>query len=138
MQQKRKIVPPVYLVLTMGAVYAADRWLPIVQWVPDPVSRSVTLLFLALGLLLIGHSAWSFSKVDTGIVPFDPATSLVTGGFYRFTRNPMYLGMLLILLGMAFKMGSLGGFLPVPLFVWIINRNFIRGEEEFLEEAFGD
>ncbi|NNL96107.1 MAG: hypothetical protein HKO64_10845, partial [Xanthomonadales bacterium] len=66
MQQKRKIVPPVYLVLTMGAVYAADRWLPIVQWVPDPVSRSVTLLFLALGLLLIGHSAWSFSKVDTG------------------------------------------------------------------------
>lgn len=138
MQQKRKIVPPIYLLLTMALVYLADRFMPLVNWVPEPVSRPVALLLLAFGLVLIGHSARAFSKAETGIVPFDPATSLVTGGFYRFTRNPMYLGMLLILLGMAFKTGSLGGFLPIPLFVWVINHNFIRGEEEFLEDAFGD
>lgn len=138
MQQKRRIVPPVYLLLTMGLVYVADRWAPLLEMVPRQVSVPVALVLMVLGLVLIGHSAWAFSRADTGIVPFDPATTLVTGGFYRFTRNPMYLGMLLILLCMAVRTGSLGGFLPIPFFVWVITRNFIRGEEEFLEEAFGE
>ena len=71
-------------------------------------------------------------------MPFDEATTLVTGGSYRFTRNPMYLGMVLILLGAALGRGSLGAFLPIPAFVWVIRRQFVLPEERFLEEAFGD
>lgn len=137
-QKKRKVVPPVYLLLTMLLVYAADRWIPLVDLVPVPARVPATTVLLVAGLIMTGYSALSFFRADTGIVPFDPATKLVTGGFYRVTRNPMYLGMVLILLAMAFRTGSLGGFLPIPLFVLIINLNFIRGEEAFLEEAFGE
>jgi protein-S-isoprenylcysteine O-methyltransferase Ste14 len=50
----------------------------------------------------------------------------------------MYLGMVLLLVGVALVFGSLGAFLPIPLFVAIIQHRFILGEEAFLESAFGD
>jgi protein-S-isoprenylcysteine O-methyltransferase Ste14 len=78
-----------------------------------------------------------FKRAGTGIEPFDEATTLVTIGFYRFTRNPMYMGMFLMLLGVAFLMGGIGALLPLPLFVLIIRNNFVLGEERFLEAAFG-
>jgi protein-S-isoprenylcysteine O-methyltransferase Ste14 len=62
---------------------------------------------------------------------------LVVGGFYRYTRNPMYLGMVTALLGVAILLGTLSAFLPIPIFVWIIQKQFIEGEERFLEEIFG-
>ena len=82
-------------------------------------------------------SAGMFKKVDTGIEPFDEATTLITRGFYRYTRNPMYLGMFLILVGVAILMGSIGALLPVVLFMLVIRYNFVAGEERFLEAAFG-
>ena len=83
-------------------------------------------------------SLLAFRGVGTGIVPFDPATALVTGGLYRYTRNPMYLGMVLLLVGVAIALGSLGAWLPIPVFVWIIQARFIVGEERFLEQTFGE
>ena len=50
----------------------------------------------------------------------------------------MYLGLVLVLLGVAVALGTLGAFLPIPLFVWIIQKRFIEGEERFLTEIFGD
>lgn len=63
---------------------------------------------------------------------------LVTGGFFRYTRNPMYLGMVLLILGAAMLYGTAGALLPAPFFAWIIQRNFIRAEERFMEAAFGE
>jgi len=82
-------------------------------------------------------SASMFVKADTGLEPFDDATTLVTGGFYRITRNPMYLGMFLMLFGVAFLLGSVSALLPLVLFVLVIRYNFVLGEERFLEAAFG-
>ena len=70
-------------------------------------------------------------------MPFDEATTLVTSGFYRYTRNPMYVGMFLMLAGVAFLMGSIGAALPVLVFILIIRNNFVMGEERFLEASFG-
>jgi protein-S-isoprenylcysteine O-methyltransferase Ste14 len=78
-----------------------------------------------------------FKNAGTGITPFDEATALVTGGFYRYTRNPMYVGMFLMLAGVAFLMGSIGAALPVLVFILIIRNNFVMGEERFLEASFG-
>ena len=50
----------------------------------------------------------------------------------------MYLGMVLLLLGVAIALGSLGAWLPIPVFVWIIQARFIVGEERFLEQTFGE
>ena len=71
------------------------------------------------------------------MLPFERSTALVTTGLYRITRNPMYLGMLLILAGVALLSGSASTLLPIPVFAWAIQRNFIIGEERFLEQIFG-
>jgi protein-S-isoprenylcysteine O-methyltransferase Ste14 len=135
-QQPRKIVPPVYLLASMGLMYVLDRWMPIAEYLPESL-KFLAAVFLAVGLVMIFTSFGLFVKADTGVVPFSEAKALVTSGFYRITRNPMYLGMLFILVGAAFKFGSLGALLPLPAFVAVIHYNFILGEEVFLEEAFG-
>jgi len=82
-------------------------------------------------------SAGAFRKAGTGIRPFEEATSLVTTGFYRFTRNPMYLGMFLMLIGVAILLGSIGAVFPAIVFIMIIRNNFVLGEEQFMEASFG-
>ena len=135
-EQKRRIVPPFHLLLSLLAMGALHQWLPLWQWISRPWSWA-GLLPVALGLMMTVTSALAFRRAQTPIVPFEKSTALVTGGFYRCTRNPMYLGMVLLLIGMAILFGSVSALLPIPLFVWVVTRNFIRGEERFMEELFG-
>ena len=137
MEQKRKIVPPVYLLVAIVLMVLMNRSWPVLRWTEPPASEAGWLLVVA-GLVVMGVSAYAFHRVDTGIVPFDDATTLVTSGFYRFTRNPMYLGMVIILLGGAIRAGSFGALVPIPLFIWVIRQQFILAEERFLEDAFGE
>lgn len=136
MEQKRKIVPPVYLLATLILMALMHFWMPLAEFVPAPFKYGGAVLVL-LGLGIVAVSARAFDKAETGIVPFEEATVLVTGGFYRFSRNPMYLGMVFLLLGAAILFGTVGSLLPIPFFVWIIRNNFILGEERFLAKAFG-
>lgn len=133
---KRKILPPIWLILLLLLVFMADRWMPLYKF---PVSlEALSASSTVVGLVIIFWPAASFARAKTGMVPFSDATSLVTGGLYRITRNPMYLGMTLILLGGALKLGTIGALLPVPLFPLVIQNRFIIPEERFLEETFGD
>ena len=110
--------------------------LPVFQFIHEPVAYAgVTGVFF--GIIMAAISAGMFKKAGTGITPFDEATTLVTNGFYRYTRNPMYVGMFLMLAGVAFLMGSIGAALPVLVFILIIRNNFVMGEERFLEASFG-
>jgi protein-S-isoprenylcysteine O-methyltransferase Ste14 len=136
MEQKRKVVPPVYFVLTMLLMGALDRALPVTR-IFSLAWAHVGLVPIALGTLLCVCAYYGFVKAGTPVVPFERSTALVTTGLYRFTRNPMYMGLVLILVGVATMLGSLTPWLPIPLFVWILQANFIHGEERFLEELFG-
>jgi protein-S-isoprenylcysteine O-methyltransferase Ste14 len=137
MEEKRKIVPPVWLLATLLASAALHHWLPLRRLVPAPWSYA-GVVFIVLGLLLAGPAIAAFRRAQTPIVPFERSTALVTSGPFRFTRNPMYSGMVLLLLGVATLLGSLGAYLPIPLFVAIIQKNFIEGEERFLTGIFGE
>jgi protein-S-isoprenylcysteine O-methyltransferase Ste14 len=137
MEQKRKIIPPVYFLLSLLAMTALHFWLPIARIVPVPWSYGGGIL-LILGIALAAIASGLFKRAGTPVIPFEPSTALVTSGPYRFTRNPMYLGLVLILVGAATLFGTLGAFLPIPVFVWIIQTRFIVGEEHFLEEIFGE
>ena len=137
MERKRKIVPPVYLLMTLAATAALHRFVPVTQLLTAPYTHAGWLL-VAAGIGIAVVSVRAFERAGTGIVPFDPATALVTGGLYRYTRNPMYLGMVLLLVGVAIALGSLGAWLPIPMFVWIIQAWFIVGEERLLEQTFGE
>lgn len=125
-----------YLGMTLILMWLLQRYLPVYQYSHPPIAYSGVILVL-LGITMAAISAGMFKKAGTGIEPFDEATILVTNGFYRVTRNPMYLGMFLMLMGVAFLMGGMGALLPVPVFIMIIRNNFVLGEERFLEVAFG-
>jgi len=136
MERKRKIIPPVYLLLSLLAMTALSYFLPIARFIQPPYSYAGAVL-LVIGLAIAATAAGSFKRAGTPVVPFEPSTALVTGGLYRITRNPMYLGMVLGLLGAAVLFGTVGALLPIPVFAWIIHTRFIVGEERFLEDIFG-
>ena len=133
----RRVLPPVWLVVALLASFTLDRWWPIARLVQAPW-KYLGYLPLALGAVMAISSARAFRRAGTPVVPFEPSTTLVTGGWFRMTRNPMYLGLSLILFGVALIDGTLGAFLPLPVFVAVLHFRFIRAEERFLEGIFGD
>ncbi len=136
MEKKRKIIPPVYLLITLALMWLLQSYLPLYQFIQPPVAY-IGIIAVFCGIMISAVSALRFKRAGTGIEPFDEATVLVTAGWYRYTRNPMYLGMFLMLLGVAFMLGGIGALLPVPLFILMIRNNFVLGEERFMEAAFG-
>jgi protein-S-isoprenylcysteine O-methyltransferase Ste14 len=127
----------VWLLVALAASFALDRWWPMVRLVHAPW-KYLGYLPLAFGALMAITAAGAFRRAGTPLVPFEPSTALVTGGWFRMTRNPMYLGLTLILFGVALIDGTLGAFLPLPVFVAILHFRFVRGEEKFLEGIFGE
>ena len=90
-----------------------------------------------LGVILNLVADAAFKKHGTTIKPFEESTALITGGVFRISRHPMYLGMLLILLGIATLMGSLTPFVVVVAFGISMELVFVRFEESMLEKKFG-
>lgn len=133
--RKRKVLPPVYFLFTLLIMAGLYFFVPIGLILHAPMTY-LGALPIVIGFAIAIWAAASFGKVGTPIKPFEQSTHLVTGGMYRITRNPMYLGMVLILFGIAIVCGTIGPFVPVPIFIWIIQRKFIRFEEAALEEKF--
>ena len=125
-------------------VFAVFMWLlhkymPFMQAIPFS-ARWLSLIFIVAGLTLDLTSLFLFLRAKTTAHPFheNRASTLVTTGFYQYTRNPMYLGLLLLLIGWAIRMGSATPFLLLPLFVMVITSKQIIGEEKALSEVFGE
>lgn len=122
--------------MTLALMWLSHRYIPLHQYISEPAAYS-GIIFVLSGITVAAISAAMFKKADTGLEPFSEATALVTGGFFRISRNPMYMGMFLMLAGVAILMGSVGAMLPVPVFVLIIRYNFVLAEERFMESVFG-
>ena len=103
-------------------------------------NNGISLFLLILGLIVFISAVRSFRKQKTTVNPLKPkqASSLVTSGIFRFSRNPMYLGMLIILLSISFKFNLLGGMIISLLFFIFITKFQIYPEEEAMNELFGD
>jgi protein-S-isoprenylcysteine O-methyltransferase Ste14 len=137
MEQKRKVVPPVYFLISLIFMTALYYLLPVVKVIPFPYAYA-GILFIVFGLTIMLIAVAAFSRAKTPIIPFERSTALVVEGMYQFTRNPMYLGMVLVLTGAGVFFGVVSAFLPIPFFIRGITANFIRGEERFLEDIFGE
>jgi protein-S-isoprenylcysteine O-methyltransferase Ste14 len=133
-----KVPPPVVALLVAAVMWLARSYAPsfglAIPWRP---AIAVTLVILGVALALAGVLA--FRKAKTTVNPTKPqATSTVVAtGIYRFTRNPMYLGILVALVGWAVFLANAMSFLPLPLFVLYMNRFQIRPEERVLSGLFG-
>jgi protein-S-isoprenylcysteine O-methyltransferase Ste14 len=137
MQIKRKIFPPIYLLLGLLLIAYLHTRVPLAVILSGGV-RLVGLVFVLLGVSITLWAGGSFRRVGTPLIPFRQPEALVVTGLFRYTRNPMYLGMLLLLIGVAWSTGTLSPWLIPPLFVVIIHYRFILGEEALLREVFGD
>jgi protein-S-isoprenylcysteine O-methyltransferase Ste14 len=136
MEQKRKIVPPIYFLAAILLMVALHYILPLAR-ILDPPFTYAGALPLIVGIVISAVASRSFAKAGTPVIPFERSTVLVRTGLFRISRNPMYLGLILALIGTAILFGTVGPWLPIPIFVWIIRTNFIAGEERFLQEIFG-
>ena len=134
--KSRLLVPPVYFLMALLLMVFFHRVAPWAQVLEAPY-RYAGIVVAALALGLGAWAATLFRRAGTNIRPFMPSTALVVSGPYKFTRNPMYLGMAGILLGAAIFMGSLTPFVVIPAFMALIAERFILPEEAKLEAAFG-
>ena len=92
---------------------------------------------LVLGILLIVTADRQFKRHETTVKPFQRSSALVTAFPFSISRNPMYLGMSLLLLGVALLLGTVTALIPVVVFPYVMDRLFIRVEEKMLAETFG-
>lgn len=134
-----KIPPPVvFLILTGGMWWVAG--------IPDTDTMlHAACVWLASPFILVGgicgsHALWAFVRMDTSIDPHRPekATHLVVTGIYRYTRNPMYLGLQLALVAWMIVLAAPITLIGPILFVVYITRFQIIPEERILAERFGD
>lgn len=90
------------------------------------------------GLGLMAWAGVTFARARTAIIPVRPARVLVRGGPYRWTRNPMYLGLTVAYVGGTLLMNSAWPLLFLPIVLITVSVLVIRREERYLESAFGD
>lgn len=134
-----KVPPPIIGVLAGVTIWICQVFLQewTVSWV---FLEFMAYAFIIVGILIELASVSRFIRAKTTINPLNPARSskLVTSGMYHYSRNPMYLGMFSILLGIAFWFKNPLGFLPLIPFVWYITTFQIKPEERILLRIFGN
>ncbi|MBV2130375.1 methyltransferase family protein [Arsukibacterium indicum] len=140
MQELELKIPPVVLVM----IFAFTMWL-LAQLVPPlawPVIWGWILAaaFTVAGIVIALSGVLAFRRANTTVDPRVPqqTSSLVIRGIYRYSRNPMYLGFLLLLTAWACYLMSLAAFALLPLFMLYMNRFQIASEERFLLQKFGE
>ena len=135
-ESPKRVYPPAYLLLAVVLMACLHVLVPVRRIIPAPY-RYLGLMAVAAGVLLVVSVATMFRRAGTTIRPFETSSVLVVRGPYRFTRNPIYLGMVCALVGVALLAGSLTPFLVIPAFAYLIDRRFIQAEEAMLEQTFG-
>lgn len=134
---RKLLLPPAYFLIALVVTIVVAR-----------VSRGWSVANLAVnvmgGVLLVAGLAINlvadkaFKSSGTTVKPFEESSALVTSGVFRFSRNPMYVGIVLMLVGVSLLNGSIIGLIPALLLAVFLDRRFIRAEEMMLAEKFGD
>ncbi len=132
-----RIVPLAYLVAAIGAAVALDWLWPGARLIAPPWNL-LGIAPVAAGVALVGAAVWSLHRHHTTVKPRRRPKVLVTTGVFRITRNPIYLGFVLCLLGATVLLGSLTPYAIVVAFAVFLDAVFVRFEEGRLEEAFGE
>ncbi|OBU14237.1 hypothetical protein BTN98_11580 [Photobacterium aquimaris] len=132
-----KIPPPVLAAIALLMIYGCVLFMPVWQFKPL-WSVAVLLMIIAIIIGLLSMSV--FARVNTTISPFTPqaTTQLVTTGIYQYSRNPMYLSLLLLLIAAVFIGGELSAAMVVIVFIATVNQLQIKPEEKVLLNLFGN
>jgi len=133
----KKIFPPThfytYLIISVLLHYV----FPVKQIINKPFIYA-GIIFIIIGIMFNILADKIFKKQKTTVKPDQKPTSLIVHGPFRISRNPMYLGMTLFLIGAGIYLGSITSFIGVILFIAAMEFYFIPDEERMMKEAFGE
>ena len=130
-----KIPPPIVTLFFGLCIYLSRPYFPEFS---DSVLNSLSIISFVVGIFVFAAAVSSFKKQKTTVNPIsiENASSLVVRGIFKYSRNPMYLGMSFVLLGLAFKFNLIGGLLFTGIFMLFITIFQIKPEEAAMEKLF--
>ena len=129
-----RLPPPVLVGGVLAVAWFAHLFLPVLLGPPLP-NYGTLVLFLGIGL--IGWSLLTLVQAGNDPRPDRPDAALVTAGPFRFSRNPIYLGFLVVVLGFALRWGDLWGWLALLICHLALDRLVVAKEEAYLSTRFG-
>ena len=132
-----RIIPPLYFLAALAAMVFFDRVVPGMRFIRMPATLA-GVMPLVIGLGLVVTTVTSLRRHHTAVRPSKEPSTLVTTGTFGVSRNPVYLGMVMMLLGAAILLGSITPFCVVAVFAWWIHTRFVAYEESVLLARFGD
>ena len=132
-----KIPPPLIVLVLIVSIYFSSKKIDLIN---IPLQLEISIFILSAGILIFVNPVLQFIKSKTTVNPikFEEVNKLVTSGIFKYSRNPMYLGMLMIVLSTSIFYLNIYSILTPLLFILWINKFQIKREEEFLIEKFGD
>ncbi|MEM6611564.1 MAG: isoprenylcysteine carboxylmethyltransferase family protein [Cyanobacteria bacterium P01_C01_bin.72] len=133
----QKVLPPVWFLLSIIMIIELHLWLPVKQLFFPPVTY-LGMVAIAVGIIVLLFCAYLFRQKNTAIKPFQESSYLLREGIFNYSRNPIYLSMITVLIGLLLYLGSLTPVFIVPVFAWLIQELFIKEEERMLEFTFGE
>jgi protein-S-isoprenylcysteine O-methyltransferase Ste14 len=134
-----RLPPPVpYLVAILAAWVLDSFLLPLHLSLPPSLRITGATISITLGLTALAAAGQLFKQTRQDPSPWKPTPEIISTGIYRFTRNPMYLGLALIQVGLAFAMSNLWVAVLLPPVLVVVYATAIRHEESYLERKFGD
>ena len=133
---KTKIPPPIVTLLCIGIIYLFENKIEYSQ----PYFKAIGIIFLILGFIIIFLAVLKFIKIKTTVDPTRPhkTSNLVISGIYKITRNPMYLGMLFLIMAYTIYTNNVVGSITIPIFIFYINKFQIEPEEIEMRKKFGE
>jgi protein-S-isoprenylcysteine O-methyltransferase Ste14 len=138
-QDKAGVIAPPPLIYLGSLVFGLllNRKFP-VTLLPRKMARNFGWPLLGGGVLLIGWFEWAMRHAGTPANPYKPVSHVVTQGPFRYTRNPGYLAMATIYMGIASVANALWAVLLLPVALIVVQRGVIEREERYLERKFGE
>ena len=133
---RKRLLPPVFLFVGIILMLGLDFLLPIARLLSFPWTL-IGIFVMAVGIALTLAGARTIKRHGTTIKPFEVSSSLVRTGLFAFTRNPIYVGMIVFLVGVALLLGKLSPFAICIAFALLLHYRFVRMEERMLAERFG-
>jgi protein-S-isoprenylcysteine O-methyltransferase Ste14 len=134
------ILPPplIYAIIFLTSVFL-NKILPVnINFIPESIKHRAGPILIGISLALLVTSLWRFFKSRNTLITIRPASSLQTTGIYAYTRNPMYLSLVILYAGIAFFKGNLWTFSLIPVLMLVIEYYVIKREELYLERQYGE
>lgn len=129
-------VPPVWLIAFAALAWLQARYLKLGLSLEGGLTDLLSGVLIGGGILMAVLAVVEFRRHKTTVIPHETPSSMVQSGIYKRSRNPIYVGDVLILAGLILRFDAVLSLVLLPVFVWVLERRFILPEEDRLRRTF--